>query len=228
MNYAVLLAAGKAKRMGYEVPKQFLLLGEKKIYQYPLDVLLNNEYIDKIILVVGLNQDDFIDEKYLNNEKICKIYGGFSRQKSVENALDKIKELGAKKEDKVLIFDAARPFLKDDYINKIYQVLDEHSAATLAIKSVDSLAIASGENITQFIDREKIYQIQTPQGFLFGIILKAHEAALKDKISEATDDARLAIKIGIDVKLILGDASNIKITRNEDLEEALFLVRKKR
>jgi 2-C-methyl-D-erythritol 4-phosphate cytidylyltransferase len=88
--------------------------------------------------------------------------------------------------------------------------------------------MASGENITQFIDREKIYQIQTPQGFLFGIILKAHKAALKDKIFEATDDAQLAIKIGIDVKLILGNASNIKITRDEDLEEALFLVRKKR
>ena len=140
------------------------------------------------------------------------IAGGGQRQDSVRNALAFLSERGLKDDDVVLIHDGARPFITSEIIMSVAEAVLEHDAAIAAVPVKDT--IRDSENGT--LDRSRLYSVQTPQGFRFGLIRDAVEQACEDGFY-GTDDGSLAERAGVMPVIVPGSYSNIKITTPEDL-----------
>jgi len=215
MNSAIILAAGNSTRMGKNINKQFIKLFDKEVIYYTVKTFEESELIDEIILVVKeeeINDFKILIEKY-NFRKIKITVGGNSRKESVYNGLKEISE----KSKNVLIHDGARPFLKEEYLNKVLDELEVEEAVILAVKTKDTIKSIRNGYIVNTLKRSELINVQTPQGFKKDKILKAYEYGVSNNI-EATDDSQLVEKLGIRVKVIYGDYDNIKITTEEDIK----------
>ena len=213
---AVIVAAGKGKRMGTEISKQFLPLGGKEILAHTVEKFEKAENIRDIILVTG--EDSLQDVQDMTQEygwgKIRSIVaGGKERQDSVWNGLQ---EVPADAEI-VLIHDGVRPFVTEDILNVSIETTLEMGGCVAGVPAKDTIKICSNENIAVATpDRSTLWQIQTPQTFRRELIMKAYEQAKADGFV-GTDDASLAEYSGYSVKVIMGSYRNIKITTKEDL-----------
>ena len=150
-------------------------------------------------------------------EKVEYVQGGYTRQKSVLNALEHINK-AAVQPDYVLIHDGARPFITDNLIYFVIQGVKEFEAAAPGIKPVDTIKeINESGFIVKHLERSLLTAIQTPQGFVFKKLFAAHKKAASDG-HDYTDDSEIWGKYVGQVKLITGDPKNIKITYPGDLE----------
>ena len=228
INVALMLA-GKGTRMNLDIPKQFIEVNNKEIFEYALTTFDNNPLIDKIFL--DINKEDFIHVKNVVNKNSHKhpieyVYGGSTRQESVFNALKQIYESGTNINDKILIHDACRPLLTNKLINKIIQTLDTEVACVPVLPITDSICISNtADYIDKNDDRSKFFALQTPQGFDFNFIFKVHCNARNLQLNYFTDDTSLVIINGGKVKLIEGEKFNFKITTFDDLYLFKSLVR---
>lgn len=213
---AVILAAGCGRRMGVEKNKLLLSLAGKSILSYTVQLFCDNPYVDELILVVAP-----VDEEVLRpladeaeSRKPCRmIAGGATRQESSYYGAMEAKG------DIVLIHDGARPFATQALIDRTIDAAMRYGAAVPLLAVTDTLKTVSEGFITSTVDREAMRRSQTPQGFRSDILKKAHEAALKQKLS-ATDDSFLAEQAGFAVKAVEGEADNIKLTIPADLVTA--------
>ncbi|MFY9747896.1 MAG: 2-C-methyl-D-erythritol 4-phosphate cytidylyltransferase, partial [Acidobacteriaceae bacterium] len=148
--------------------------------------------------------------------------GGDSRQESVCNAL---KALDCDEDDIVLVHDAVRPLIEAAVIRRVIEAVEKHNAAIVGLPALDTIKqverTADGAIITATIPREYIVQAQTPQGFRCGLLRKAFAEAEADGFV-GTDEASLVERAGSPVFVVLGAASNLKITQPGDLELAEF------
>jgi 2-C-methyl-D-erythritol 4-phosphate cytidylyltransferase len=218
---AIIVAAGKSKRLGGKVSKAVLKLNSKPIIAYSLDVLNEHHKVNEII-VVGNRANTKSLRDIIKRNKIRKvrniILGGAERQDSVYNGLRAI----SPKADFILIHDAARPFITKGLVSLVIEEAQRSKAAIVGvpvkstIKEVRSQRPKSktGLIVQRTLDRSNLWEIQTPQVFSRKIILKAYKDFGRLK---ATDDAMLVEKAGKKVKMVLGAHQNIKITTPEDL-----------
>ena len=214
-----LLLAGKGTRFGGNIPKQYLQVKNKYIFEYSLGTFDSLKEIDKIYLVCDEEHEIFL-KNFLKNNKfnhdISVILGGKSRQESVYNSLKSLQNLSIF-DDLVLFHDACRPLVrKHEILNLIYD-LKTYDGASLSLPLYDSLCEEDNLLIKKSIKREKLRKLQTPQGFKFGIIYKAHLEALKNHDLSFTDDTSLLTYMGKKVKLVDGSIFNFKITTKDDL-----------
>ena len=152
-----------------------------------------------------------------DENSITVVEGGQTRRESVRNALL------ATDADIVLIQDAARPFLKREYIDGCLDAMDRYPGATVAAPSTDTIKISrEDQTVDHTTDRSRTWQTQTPQCFDRQVLLEAN--ARYDGSIEATDDCMLLERTGFPVALIPGSAENIKITRPLDLKLAELLI----
>ena len=213
---AVIVAAGKGKRMGTEISKQFLPLGGKEILTHTVEKFEKAEKIRDIILVTG--EDSLQDVQEMAQEygweKIRSVVaGGKERQDSVWNGLQEVSE----DTEIVLIHDGVRPFVTEDILNGSIETALEMGGCVAGVPAKDTIKVCNRENIAVATpDRSTLWQIQTPQTFRRERIIKAYEQAKADGFV-GTDDASLAEHSGYPVKVIMGSYRNIKITTKEDL-----------
>lgn len=216
-NIAIIVCSGKGQRMGANLPKQFLKLKEKPIITHTIEKFEKCEMIDEIIIVVSKEYKEYFENEIIlknNFKKISKIaLGGKERLNSVYNGLVNIKD----ENSIVLIHDGVRPFIKIEHIKNIINETKKYKACVLGVKAKDTIKICQNNTIKQTPERENIWLAQTPQAFEFSIIKKAYEKAIENNFF-GTDDASLVENIGIDIKMVLGDYENIKITTKEDLK----------
>ena len=219
-NIAIIVGAGEGRRME-DKNKTFLIVNEKPLLVYSLQVLEKSDLIDEIILVVI--EDKIEDAKKLVDEceskKVQKIVsGGKTRQNSVYNGLREIKDA-----DVVLVHDAARPLITKNIIEDCINGATEFGAAIPVIAINDTIK-RGGEFVKETIDRNNLFLIQTPQTFEYKLLKEAHESA---EISgfHGTDDASLVERLGYRIKMISGSPKNIKITVPEDIIVAENLLR---
>jgi 2-C-methyl-D-erythritol 4-phosphate cytidylyltransferase len=225
VNVAIILSAGlglRFKENSNSLPKQLTKIAGKTLLEHILEKFERNEKIDEIILVVNQESKKIQERitKENNFKKVKKIVlGGATRQESSKNG---IFACDIKKTGKVLIHDANRPFVSDEIINKIIDSLDIYKAVTVAIPLVDTLLKVNQKNfIIDIPKRSQFRREQTPQGFDYGTIKKAHQLALKENFYEATDDCGLVKKYELsDVFVTQGEEENIKITHPIDLHIA--------
>ncbi|MBN1651768.1 MAG: 2-C-methyl-D-erythritol 4-phosphate cytidylyltransferase [Bacteroidales bacterium] len=224
---AILLAAGKSERFGSDIPKPFLVLNGKSVYNYSLAILLAHSEIESVYLVVPKNLIIDIKEK-LKLDSFSKpihvIAGGKTRFESVQNALHQIQD----DIKNVLIHDAARPFITTNLIDNCLDKLSEYKAVSCAIESTDTLASTDKNGlIATYPSRKTIQRIQTPQAFQSALLKAAYTKAQKDKNTDFTDDTGLVHHYKLaPVFLVRGDEQNIKITYPSDFELAQFILSK--
>jgi len=214
---AIVVAAGKSKRLGGKVSKALLKLNSKPIIAYSLDVLSGHHKINEII-IVGNRANVKSLRDIIKKNKIRKVrelvLGGKERQDSVSNGLRAINH----KADYILIHDAARPFITKGLVSLVIKEALESKAVIVGVpvKSTIKRVTSHGAGVTvqETVDRRNLWEIQTPQVFSKDIILRAYKdcGCLK-----ATDDASLVEMTGKKVKMVLGAHQNIKITTPEDL-----------
>ena len=234
MNIALIVAAGTGSRMsGVDKPKQFLLVNNKPLMIYTIEAFQMHDGIDAIVVVTGEGYEEQVKDwckEYGLNKVQAVVLGGDSRQGSVYNGLQAIKKMGAKSDDIILIQDAARPLISKEIISKNIEACSEFDAVDTVIKANDTIISSkSGETINDIPNRSELYQSQTPQTFKFGLIYEAHENAKAGKIPNVTDDAKLVISMGKEVRLVEGNKQNFKVTTPDDLLmfEALLNIYKK-
>jgi 2-C-methyl-D-erythritol 4-phosphate cytidylyltransferase/2-C-methyl-D-erythritol 2,4-cyclodiphosphate synthase len=207
MSYcAIILAAGKGYRYSKTIPKQYTLLDNELIINYSLKIFSELKPIKKIILVINRPQFTKFKDQVYKNKKIIIIEGGKERKDSVFLALSKLKKNNYKK---VLIHDAARPFLKKILINKIIKFSKKNDAVIPYITNTDTIVFKN-----KILDRKKVLSIQTPQCFSYRKIFSLHKEYKNKKFN---DESSLFFLKNFKVKKILGDYDNIKITLNNNL-----------
>jgi len=210
---AIVVAAGGGKRFKSKTPKPLAEINRKPVIIYSLQALSRSPLIKEIIVVVNDKNRSGIIKK-IGRYRIAKVRkvvkGGARRQDSVANglkALDPDAEM-------VLIHDAARPFINRDIIASTVRAAGIHGAAIAAVPVKATIKDVRGGFVGRTLPRERLWEVQTPQVFRRGLIAKAYK---KFNRVSVTDDAALAEKSGIKVRVVMGAYGNIKITTREDL-----------
>jgi 2-C-methyl-D-erythritol 4-phosphate cytidylyltransferase len=214
---AIVLAGGAGKRMGSSTNKQFLLLDNRPIIVHALQVFEECKPVDGVYLVVNQKDLPVIQEEILETYKFSKILklviGGRLRQDSVRNGLEAIEDPC----DIVIIHDAARPFVSPAFVEKSIFLMEMFDAIIPAIPVRDTIKVISKEGFVQkTLERDSLWQIQTPQTFKYQLIMKAYREGMAKKLY-GTDDAAFIEYLGKKVKVIEGSPYNLKITTPEDL-----------
>ncbi len=210
-KFAIIVAGGSGSRMGTTLPKQFLLLKDKPVLYYTLKTFLEAYDDLKVILVLPVQYTDMgqeIIDAFFDKERIQITAGGDSRFQSVKNGLQLIEE-----EAIIFVHDGVRCLLSTDLIHRCYGQALESGTAIPAIPSKDSVRIVKGE-INESVDRNSVMLIQTPQTFHSKILLPAFQIDDKDKF---TDEATVVEAFGMQVNLVAGEETNIKITTPLDM-----------
>ncbi|MEW6259964.1 MAG: 2-C-methyl-D-erythritol 4-phosphate cytidylyltransferase [Thermodesulfobacteriota bacterium] len=221
MIAAVVVAAGKGVRMGGPLPKQFLPLRGMPLVCHSLSAMAR--HVDAIVLVAAQQ-----DIAYCRNEVLTRVdlpvpidvvAGGQERQDSVYRGLCAV----ASQADLVLIHDAVRPFVPEHALTNAIRQAQETGACILGIPAIDTLKQVRDGRIEGTLQREVVWQAQTPQVFRTDRIVEAHRQAIRDGII-GTDDAALLERMGHPVAIVYGSRFNLKITTPEDfwIAEALF------
>lgn len=215
---AVLItAAGKSTRLGLGEKKEYYVLKGKTVLQYAIDAFMKAAHIDSF--VITLPEEDIREqEKRLPFLKmysnISLVPGGSTRQESVKKGLE---ALADSRPDIVLIHDGARPWVSPSIISRVIDGVKTHSACIPVIKTVDAVKLLDENGfITQDLEREKTVGAQTPQGFVYSDILKAHHHAANDGREFIDDGGIFGAYIG-PVFTVPGELSNTKITYKKDL-----------
>lgn len=234
---AIVLAGGKGKRMGSDIPKQYLSVDGHPVLYYSLRAFEESPLVDEIVLVVGKGETDSCMEHMVKPWNIGKVRhvveGGKERYHSVHEGLKAIRAA-----DYVLIHDGARPLVTDRIIRDSVEGAREFGTCVAAMPVKDTIKVADAEGFSaETPDRSSLWLMQTPQSFSYPLIRRAYDmlARLEAEGGQVweqlhiTDDAMVAETfLKIRVKLISGDYANIKITTPEDLivAEALLKSRK--
>ena len=214
-NIALILAAGIGSRMNNDTPKQFMLINGKPLLFYSLSTFNNHDQIDEIYVVTNIENLSTVRGIIRDNnlKKVRDIIiGGKTRQESVYNGLKGIPNVSL--EDIILIHDSARPLVTKEIIDRNIDACLTYNAVNTVIPVTDSLIESEGN---ESVDRNKVLAVQTPQTFRYDLILKAHEEALKENITNAGDDASLVSRLNVNIKQVQGNKLNFKVTTMEDL-----------
>ncbi|MBI2656416.1 2-C-methyl-D-erythritol 4-phosphate cytidylyltransferase [Candidatus Woesearchaeota archaeon] len=220
MNFAIIVAAGKSRRMKKNTNKIFLPLLSKPMGYYTLKAFQDCDLIDEIIVVTNKNEINKIN-KIKNQYQFTKIKnvveGGKERQDSVYNGLMSIKN--ARNEDIIIVHNGSNPLIKESEIVECIDAAKQYGAAVAGFPLKDTIKRIDDDFVGKTLDRTNIYQIQTPQAIKYNLFIHAFKNA-KRKNLKVTDDVALVEALGKKVKMVNCSYENIKITTEEDLKIA--------
>ncbi len=210
ITVALIVAAGSGSRVGGDIPKQFRPVRGKPMLRHSYEALSAHPSISKVYVAIGAGQEAEASTALHGLPEAIFVQGGATRRESVHLGLKAIATDGGA--DRILIHDAARPFLPGTVIDDLIDALDEAPGAVPALPVVDSLS-RGDQNLSETVDREQLWRIQTPQAFAFADIFAAHEIWTGD---EPTDDARMLMASGGQVRIVPGSEALNKFTFSTD------------
>ena len=208
---ALIVAAGRGRRAGGGLPKQWRSLAGKRVIDHTIAAFTASDHIGRICIV--LHDDDMDEAETFRQSGHLIARGGADRAGSVLNGL---RALQAVRPTRVLIHDAARPCVTPALIAAVADALDHTPGAAPALAVTDALWTGANGQVTGTRDRTGLFRAQTPQGFHFDAILAAHEA----HPGGAADDVEVARAAGLDVAIVDGDEHNLKVTHPADFARA--------
>ena len=217
MVSAVIVGGGKGRRIGAGMNKQYIKLANKEIIAWALDAFDKCNAVNEIVLVLPADEIEAFRKGLLKSYPVSKLRaivpGGEERQDSVYNGLKSCNP----ETDIVLIHDGARPFVTGEIAEKVIDGARKYGACTAAVRVKDTIKAEGTDGMAEkSLDRNRLWSIQTPQGFIYSLIMKAHES-IRSKGVKATDDTAIAELIGYKARLVEGSYFNIKITTPEDI-----------
>ena len=227
---AIIVAAGKGKRMLHSVPKHFICLEDKPVLAYTLDAFEKCPDVNQIIVVSRSGEENYclteVVEKY-GFKKVLKIaIGGDRRQDSVYNGIKELDE----DTDIVAVHDGVRPFVSQNILCEAIKLAMFADGVVTAVPVKDTIKNVGDDGIIRSTpDRSSMWYAQTPQVFKRRILEEAYIRAYNDKFT-GTDESSLVERLGYKVKIVEGTADNIKITTKEDLlfAEVILMMQKKK
>jgi 2-C-methyl-D-erythritol 4-phosphate cytidylyltransferase len=220
MNIAVILAAGSGKRMGMEIPKQFVEVNGKLVIEYSLATFQAHPDIDEIAVVTSETYLPLMNE--LRNSALYPkwkkvLQGGAERYQS---SLAAIRAYGDNPDDILLIHDAARPLVSAAVITKVLETMQHANAAVVAVPASDTVLHSfDNKHIADIPPRKEMYYAQTPQAFRVKTIQRAFELGLQDACFNPTDDSGVMLRYLPEEPIVIvdGESKNRKITYQDDL-----------
>lgn len=223
-HFALVPAAGSGARLGAATPKQYLQLAGRPLLYHALRQLAAHPLIVHVFVILAPGDARFRAECASElSGKIQPLYcGGETRAASVYNGLLAARDaIGL--DDWVLVHDAARPCVSATALQRlIAEIGDDETGGLLAIPVSDTLKRADGEQRVGATERrEGLWQAQTPQMFRYGPLI---EALRRCGPSNVTDESSAIERIGLQPKLVMGEARNLKVTFPEDLELAALIL----
>ena len=211
---ALVVAAGRGHRFGAELPKQFLSLAGKPVLRHALEAFAAHPAVAAVQTVIHPDDRELYEDAAAGLDLLPPAAGGATRQDSVRLGLAALAGLSPRR---VLIHDAARPFVSGDLIHRVLAGLDAHPGVIPAVPVADTLKRVEDGAISGTVERAGLWRAQTPQGFRYADIVAAH-ADLAGR--ELTDDAALLEAAGLAVGIVEGTERNFKITSKDDMERA--------
>ena len=219
---AVLPAGGLGKRMGGNIPKQFMVLGGKPVYRYCLETFLSMDEIAEVVMAVPADWKDHFEKEIFGDNaseliraKMKIVVGGAERWQSVENG---VKALTSKAEF-VLVHDVARPFISKEIIRDVCETLVTKGSCLVAKPAVDTIKIAKDGCVQQTIDRNTVWMAQTPQAASIALLKKLYGRIAAEPLNfTPTDEASILEYFGESVYIVKGNNLNDKLTTPEDFE----------
>jgi len=219
---ALVTAGGQGKRMGHEIPKQYLDLQGIPILARTLIVFETHPMIDIIVLTVPRGDEAYCRDQLVSRFGISKIRsivpGGDTRQQSVCNGLEKVTDT-----EIVAIHDGVRPLVAAETISRTINAARAIGASVACAPVRDTVKKKQGEHL-ETISRSNLWLAHTPQAFRTSLILDAHRRAIDDNFM-GTDDASLVERLGLPVAIVEDTCTNLKITTPDDLNLAEILLR---
>ncbi len=215
--YALIVAAGSGQRFGGELPKQYSPLGGGTVLEASIGAFLAHPKIDGVRCVISKDDADIYHKSISHiyeHSLLSPVFGGETRQQSVLSGLESFVE---ENPDKILIHDAARPFVSAELIENIISSLEKSPGAIPTLAVVDTIKSCSDGLVDKTVPRDSLFRAQTPQGFRFKEIITAHRELIKESM---TDDASILEKSGLTVAMVAGSEQNFKITTQDDYDRA--------
>ena len=227
MIFAVILAGGIGSRMGgTDTPKQFLTLGDKPVIIHTVDKFVINSKFDKILV---LSPESFvnhtknlINEYFGENDDIIVLKGGDTRNDTLINSIEYIKENFEIDDDSIIVtHDSVRPFVTHRIIEDNIEAAKEFGACDTVVPATDTIVESvDSKIITDIPIRDNYYQGQTPQSFKINKLSELINSLSNEETKILTDACKIFVLKGEEVHLVNGEITNIKITYPYDLKLA--------
>ncbi len=230
MIYAGILAGGVGSRMGITgMPKQFLSVGGKPIIIHTIEKFLMCERIDHIYVAVVRDyvshMTDILKKEIGDCDRITVIEGGADRNGSIVNVINEIRKTDSSPDSILITHDSVRPFVSARIIEENIDAALEFGATDTVIPATDTIIRSSdGMQLDEIPVRDELYNGQTPQTFRIGMFEEDFFALSEDKKKILTDACKIFILAGRTVRMVKGDAYNMKITTPFDLRLAEAIV----
>ena len=214
---ALIVAAGRGTRLGAELPKQYVPLNGACALRRSIDLYLGVEGISQLCVVIHADDADLYADavgSLCDPRLMSPVLGGATRAAPVRAGVEAFE---GNAPEKILIHDAARPFMPREVIEVVITALDRSAGACAALPVVDALWDAEDGLAAEPVARDRLWRAQTPQGFRFAPILAAHRA----HSGTGADDVAVAREAGMAVRFVTGSEAGYKITTGDDLARAL-------
>jgi len=202
--------------------KLWLDVAGRPLIAWTLDAVAAAACCDTVCVVAPPERWEALEEaaRAAGIEDLRLVEGGDHRQDSVRAGITAVPRA-----EHVLVHDAARPLCPPDVFHRVLAAAREHGAATAAVPVVDSIKqVTEDGRVVATLDRRELVAVQTPQGFRAPVLAAAHRRALADAV-RADDDCALVERLGAEVRVVMGDPVNLKVTRPADLDAVRAAVR---
>ena len=231
MIYGEILAGGSGTRMGNtEMPKQFLMLGDRPIIIHTIEQFLINQSFSKIIVCCPKewisHAEDLLEKYNIDTDRVDITAGGATRNETIINGCKLIEEkYGLTDKDIIVTHDAVRPFVNQRILDDNIKLAKKFNAVDTVVPAIDTIVYSKdGKLITEIPDRKECYQGQTPQTFNVKKLMELFESLTKKEKEILTDGCKIFSLKGENVGLVDGEIYNIKLTTLYDLKIARAII----
>ena len=224
-NIAIIIAGGSGSRMGQNIPKQFINVYDKPVLIYTLEGFQRHPMIDAIE-VVCIEGWEKVLQAYANQFNISKLQwitvGGDSAQESIRNGVYNL-EGKVNDDDIIIIHDGIRPMIDDSVLTDVIEKAEKYGNAVTSMPYNEQIFVVDKDDentTTQFIPRETIRRVSTPQAYRYNLLnTKYHEAYTKNIGIHGSHYANtMMVELGVKLYFAKGSDKNIKLTTKDDLE----------
>lgn len=225
MHIAIVIAAGSGHRMGQDIPKQFINVFDKPILIYTLEGFQNHPMVDaiEVVCLEGWESMVWAYAKQFGIDKLKWIVkGGNTGQESIRNGVFNL-EGKAAEDDIIIVHDGIRPLIEPFVLTDVIEKAMEFGNAVTSMPYNEQIFVVDVDNsstTTQYIPRETLRRVSTPQAYTFGVLdEKYHEAFEKEiGIYGSSYTNTMMVELGVRLHFAAGSDKNIKLTTKDDLE----------
>lgn len=225
MNIAVIIAGGSGSRMGQDIPKQFINVYDKPVIIYTLEGFQKHPMIDaiEVVCIEGWHDVLWAYARQFNIDKLKWIVsGGNTGQESIRNGIYNL-ESKIDDDDIVIIHDGIRPLVEDSVLTDVIMKAKQYGNAVTSLPYNEQIFVVNPEDDTttkQYIPRESLRRVSTPQAYQFKCLDKAYHEAYEKKIGiyGSSYTNTMMVELGETLHFAAGSDKNIKLTTKDDLE----------